>query len=61
LGGQQPAGHLVRQRVRPLELRSQVFGRGELLERLLVAAAARLQRAAPVLQQQPDVGPGVRL
>jgi hypothetical protein len=41
--GQQPASHLARQSVRPLEPRLQAFGRCELLERLLVAAPAGVE------------------
>ena len=61
LGGQHPAGHLARQRVRSLQLRSQVFGRAELLERLMVAAATGVQHAAHDVQKQSDVRPGVCL
>ena len=61
LGGQQPAGHLARQRLRARQLRSQVFGRAELLERLVVAAAAGVQHPGRLVQQQPDVRPGVCL
>ena len=51
LGGQQPAGHLARQGVRTRQLRSQAFGRAELPERLVQAAAAGLQHAARNVQQ----------
>ena len=43
LGGQDPAGHLARQRVGSLELRLQAFGRAELLQGLAVAAAAGVE------------------
>ena len=59
LGGQQPAGHLARQGVRARQLRSQPFGRAELLGRLMEAAAAGLQHAARNVSKQPDAGPGV--
>src|SRR6266536_6279693 len=38
-----------------------MFGRAELLERLVAAAAAGLQHAACNVHKQPDTGPGVRL
>jgi hypothetical protein len=61
LGGQHPAGHLARQRVRSLQLRSWVFGRAKLQQRLAVAAQAGTQHAAHNVHQQPDVRPGVCL
>jgi hypothetical protein len=61
LRGEQPAVYLAGQRLRSLELRCQVFGRAELLERLMAAAAAGVQHPGRLVQQQPDVRPGVCL
>jgi len=47
-----PAGHLTRQSVRPLEPRLQAFGRHELPERLVVAAATGLAISGRLVQQQ---------
>ena len=38
-----------------------MFGRAELLQRLVVAAAGSLQYPGRLVQQQPDVRPGVCL
>ena len=61
LGGQPPAGDLAGQCVRARQLRLQPVGGAELGQRLLVATAAGQQHPVRVVQQQPDVGPAVRL
>jgi hypothetical protein len=61
LGGQQPAGHLAGQGVRARQLRLQVFGGAELLECLVVAAAAGLEPPGRQVQQLGDARPGVGL
>ena len=50
LGGEQPAGHPACQRARSRQLRCEVFGRAELLECLVVAAAAGVQYPGRLVQ-----------